>query len=68
MDYKLVGKRVRIRRQIMELTQEELAEKIGVCTSFVGHIERGTRKLSVETLYALCKALDTSADFLMDIQ
>lgn len=67
MDYKLIGKRVRLRRQIMELTQEGLAEKIGVCTSFVGHIERGTRKLSVETLYALCKALDTSADFLIGI-
>ena len=65
MDYVLIGKRVRIRRQIMELTQEGLAEKIGVSTSFVGHIERGTRKLSVETLYALCKALETSADFLI---
>lgn len=67
MDYKAIGKRVRIRRQIVELTQEQLAEKIGVCTSFVGHIERGTRKLSVETLYALCKVLETSADFIIGI-
>ena len=67
MDYKAIGKRVRLRRQIMELTQEQLAEKIGVCTSFVGHIERGTRKLSVETLYDLCKALDTSSDFLLGL-
>lgn len=67
MDYVLIGKRVRIRRQVLELTQEQLAEKICVCTSFVGHIERGTRKLSVETLYALCKALDTSADFLLGL-
>lgn len=67
MDYKAIGKRVRLRRQIMELTQEQLAEKIGVCTSFIGHIERGTRKLSVETLYALCKALGTSSDFLLGL-
>lgn len=67
MDYVLLGKRVRIRRQVLELTQEGLAEKIGVSTSFIGHIERGSRKLSVETLYALCKALDTSADFLIGI-
>lgn len=67
MDYVFLGKRVRIRRMVLELTQEGLAEKIGVSTSFIGHIERGTRKLSVETLYALCKALDTSADFLMGI-
>ena len=50
VDYVLLGKRVRIRRNIMELTLEELAERIGVCTSFIGHIERGSRKLSVDTL------------------
>ena len=67
MDYVQLGKRVRIRRNVLELTQEGLAEKIGVSTSFIGHIERGSRKLSIETLYALCKALDTSADFLIGI-
>lgn len=67
MDFVKLGKRVRIRRMVLELTQEELAERINVCTSFIGHIERGSRKLSVETLYALCKALDTSADFLLGL-
>lgn len=67
MDYVQLGKRVRIRRNILELTQEELAERIGVSTSFIGHIERGSRKLSVETLYAICKALETSADFLLGL-
>lgn len=67
MDYVLLGKRVRIRRNVLGLTQERLAEKIGVCTSFIGHIERGSRKLSVDTLYDLCKALETSADFLLGI-
>lgn len=67
MDYAQLGKRVRIRRHVLGMTQEVLAEKIGVCTSFVGHIERGTRKLSVETLFGLCKALDVSADWLMGI-
>lgn len=67
MDYVLLGKRVRIRRTVLELTQEELAERIGVSTSFIGHIERGSRKLSVETLFDLCRALDVSADWLMGI-
>ena len=67
MDYVLLGKRVKIRRTILGLTQAQLAERINVCTSFVGHIERGSRKLSVETLYDLCKALDTSADFLLGL-
>lgn len=67
MDYTLLGKRVKIRRNILCLTQEQLAERINVCTSFVGHIERGTRTVSVETLYNLCKVLDTSADFLLGL-
>lgn len=67
MDYVLLGKRIRIMRVIMEMTQEELAKKIGVCTSLVGHIERGTRRVSVETLYEMCKVLDISADFLIGL-
>ena len=67
MDYVQLGKRVRIRRRVLDITQEELAEKIGVCTSFIGHIERGTRKLSVETLHDLCRVLDVSADFLLGL-
>ena len=62
-----VGALIKQARLEKGYTQEELADKIGVSTSFIGHIERGSRKLSVETLYALCKALDTSADFLMGI-
>ncbi len=62
-----LGKRVRIRRQVLGITQEMLAEKIGVCTSFIGHIERGTRKLSIETLHDLCKELGVSADFLLGL-
>lgn len=68
MDYVQLGKRVRIRRQVLGFTQEGLAERIGVCTSFIGHIERGSRKLSVETLHALCKALDVSADFVLGLE
>lgn len=67
MDYVQLGKRIRIRRTFLELTQKELAERINVCTSFIGHIERGRRMLSVETLYSLCVALDVSADFLLGL-
>lgn len=67
MDYAALGKRVRIRRNVAGLTQAQLAERIGVSTSFIGHIERGTRKLSVEVLWELCTALETSADFLLGL-
>ena len=62
MDYQAMGRRIRKRRRWMDMTQEQLAEAVGVCTSFVGHIERGSRKLSVETLWAICQALEISMD------
>mgnify|MGYP000050039767 CR=1 FL=1 len=43
----------------------ELAERIGVSTSFVGHVERGTRKASLETLVALSNALGVGVDYLL---
>ena len=67
MLYELLGKRVRQQRIAQGLTQEQLAEKAGISFAFVGHIERGTRKLSVATLFALAQALNCSADYLLDI-
>ena len=65
MDYVDMGKRVRKQRPLIGLTQQELAERIGVSTSFVGHVERGTRKASLETLVALSNALGVGVDYLL---
>lgn len=65
MDYEDLGKRVRRQRQALQWTQEELAERAGVSTSFVGHVERGSRKTSIETLVALANALDVTTDYLL---
>lgn len=67
MDYARLGNLVRIKRKELKLTQEKMAEKVDVSTAFLGHIERGTRILSVETLYRLCVALDMRADDLMGL-
>ena len=53
LDYTAVGERIRQTRKERGLTQEQLAEACGLSTSFVGHIERGTRILSVDTLYQI---------------
>lgn len=65
MDYRLLGARVQQARRINGLTQERLAEMAGISLSFMGHIERGTRKASVETLVALARALGVSTDALL---
>ena len=68
MDYEKLGNVVRKRRKAAKLTQETLAERIGICTSYMGHIERGTRVLSVDVLHRICTELDVSADELLGIK
>lgn len=65
MDYAKLGVRVRQQRVLNRLTQEQLAEKTGVSSSFIGHIERGEKKASVETVVALCNALEISPSVLL---
>ena len=62
MNWKEIGKRIRQGRRTAGLTQEKLAEAAGISTAFTGHIERGTRIPSVETLCRICRALGMSMD------
>jgi transcriptional regulator with XRE-family HTH domain len=65
MDYIDLGHRVRKQRTQRGWTQEALAERVNVSTSFVGHVERGTRKASLETLVAIANVLNVSLDYLL---
>lgn len=68
MDYGALGQRVRYLRRSAGLTQSALAERVGVSASFLGHVERGTRVLSVETLLALCNALSATPNELLGME
>ena len=65
MDYKDLGSRVRAVRRQHSMTQECLAEKVGISASFLGHIERGSRVASLETLVALCNVLNVAPEYLL---
>ena len=65
MDYIDLGRRIRKQRTQRGWTQEALAERVNVSTSFVGHVERGSRKASLETLVSMANALDVSVDYLL---
>ena len=54
VNYQDLGLRVRDARKAKHLTQEQLAEKVGISSSFMGHIERGTRIASIDTLVSVC--------------
>ena len=65
MLYEKLGERVREQRQLARMTQEQLAEKAGISFAFVGHIERGTRKASLDTVVKLANALKVSPNVLL---
>lgn len=55
---KLVGERIRTLRQERGLSQEQLALKASLNTSFIGQIERGGKKPTILTLDKIVTALD----------
>ena len=59
---KRVGKRIKEQRKRLNLTQSELAYKLGVSENYISMLERGVKFPRYETLVALLNALDTSAD------
>ena len=65
IDYKELGKRIRAERRRQDLTQEKLAEMAEISDSFMGHIERGGRTLSIETLAKLANALNLSMEYIV---
>jgi len=66
-DYSLIGKRIREQRLSLKLTQEMLAESVGIGIQHLSKIENGNTKLSLPCLIALANALSTTVDFfLMD--
>ena len=49
----------------MNLTQEQLAEKVGISTSFYANLERGNKGVSISVLYDLANCLGVSVDYLI---
>ena len=65
IDYKMLGEQIRYIRNQLHLSQEHLAELCDISPSFMGHIERGTRKMSMETFVSIADALNVSTDYLL---
>lgn len=65
LDYKALGARIKKARNAKYITQEQLGEMCSLSTAHIGHIERGTRIPSVDTLFRISSALDVSADYLL---
>ena len=54
---KVLGKKIRRRRNELDLTQEELADKVGISRVYAGYIEQGRHTPSLEVLEKIAKTL-----------
>ena len=58
--YRQIGLKIAYYRKLRGLTQEELAERVGLTPAFIGHLEAPNvmKALSLDTLFDIAEALD----------
>lgn len=65
IDYADIGARIKAARIRKGLTQEKLAESVGIGPSHMSHLESGKTVPSMEVFIAVCNVLECSADELL---
>ena len=60
MDKYSLGKRIRAQRQQLGISQEQLALRAGMTTTYLGLIERGHGNITIDRLEQLASALNVS--------
>lgn len=59
---RIIGNKIYQLRRSINMTQQELADKIGISVTFLSEIENGRKSMSVDTLVELSKGLQVSLD------
>lgn len=65
LDYRAIGKHIKIARIKSDMNQEKLAELVGVSPTHMSNIETGTTRVSLQTIVRLANALSVSFDDLL---
>lgn len=60
------GQKVREIRKSKGLSQEALADIAGVDRSYMGHIERGEKNITLTKIYQIAEALNINASELLE--
>lgn len=60
-----VGERIKLLRKQLNLTQQQLADKVGVTYIQIGRYETAKSNASADVLQKIANALNTTTDFLM---
>lgn len=54
---KVLGRKIQKKRKQLELTQEDVADKVGISRAYMGYIEQGRNAPSLEILEKIAKVL-----------
>ena len=65
LNYKAIGKRIKIARIKADLTQERLAEMVEISPTHMSNIETGTTRVSLTAIVSLANALSVTVDDLL---
>lgn len=63
-DRRLLGENIRKQRELLFITQEELAERAGKDAAYIGRVERGTVNVTIDNLQQIARGLEVGLDFL----
>lgn len=61
-----VGKNIKAKREDLNLTQDELANKVGITQAMLSQIERGTKNPSLPLGFLLAEALNCDVSELVE--
>lgn len=64
----LIGKRIKSLREAAKMSQEKLAEKVGISHKYLSSIERGKENPTLETFIRLAEALNVETSELFRYQ
>lgn len=62
---KQIGERIYGKRKSLGITQEELAETVGVSEQMISNLECGKKAIRPENLVKVCSALNLSTDYVL---
>ena len=63
---KMIGRRIKIRRAVLAMTQADLAQALGITQAYLSYIERGERPIDADMLTRIAAALQCETADLMN--
>jgi transcriptional regulator with XRE-family HTH domain len=62
----IFGQNLRRKREILGISQEDLAEKAGLHRTYIGSVERGERNVSIDNMERLAVAVGSTIEQLLE--